>query len=238
MENYPVDGVLVSSLVTQLYGAVGRDFDSTYGDLMETVQDPAASFQLTGSIMRASLLTGYIPTVWEEENINGHQVSVAEHLHEPWEREVDVSLDDARRVDDISDDDDDSLERGQALASVAAYVDNAFTDAALESAELLEIIRGGTRYAVEKLENCTRVVNQTTGATLTFSDDFENDLLILEDEEFTAQDYENLKALSERTLHEQALYEKVLHEKDRLRKHMQRQQYQITIEERESDFEL
>ena len=195
MENYPVDGALVSSLVTQLYGAVGRDFDSTYGDLMETVQDPAASFQLTGSIMRASLLSGYIPTAWEEENLNGPQVSAAEHLHEPWDREVDVPLDDAHRVDDISDDDDDSLERGQAIAAVAAYIDNTFTDAALESAELLEIIRGGTRYAVEKLETHTRVVNQTTGATLTFSDDSENDLLIVENESFTAQDYENLKAL-------------------------------------------
>ena len=196
MENYPVDGVLVSSLVTQLYGAVGRDFDNTYGDLMETVQDPAASFQLTGSIMRASLLAGYIPTAWEEENLNRHQVSVAEHLREPWEREVNVPLDDTHRVDDISDDDDYLLERGQAIAAVAVYIDNTFTDAALESAELLEIIRGDTRYAVEKLETHTRVVNQTTGATLTFSDDSENDLLIVENEGFTAQDYENLKALN------------------------------------------
>ena len=236
MENYPVDGVLVSSLVTQLYGAVGRDFDNTYGDLMETVQDPAASFQLTGSIMRASLLSGYIPTAWEEENLNGHQVSVAEHLREPWEREVDVPLDDTHRVDDISDDDDDLLERGQAIAAVAAYIDNTFTDAALESAELLEIIHGGTRYTVEKLENRTRVMNQTTGATLTFSDDFENDLLNIEDEDFTVQDYENLKALNERILHEQALYEKALYERDQLRKN-KRQQHQITVE-RESNFEL
>ena len=88
MENHSVDGVLVSSLVAQLYGAIGRDFDNTYGDVMSNVQDPAASFQLTGSIMRASLVTGYALTAWEEENLNGPQVAVSEHPDEFWIRNM------------------------------------------------------------------------------------------------------------------------------------------------------
>ena len=138
----------------------------------------------------------------------------------------------ADRIGDISDDDDDPPQGGQAIAAVAAYVDNTFTDAVLESAEFLEIIQGGTRYTIEKLENSTKVVNQTTGAALTFSDDFENDSLSIEDEGFTDQDYENLKALNEKILSDQSLYKKTQE-----RKYVQRQQYQIT-RERESDFEL
>ena len=197
MENHSVDGVLVSSLVTQLYGAIGRDFDNTYGDVMSNVQDPAASFQLTGSIMRASLVAGYIPTAWEEETLNGHQGAVLKHPDEFWDNGTpfENSREEINRIGGISDDDG-PLDRGQAIAAVAAYVDNTFTDAALESAEFLEIIQGDTRYTIEKLENHTRVVNQATGATLTFSDDFENDSLIIENEGFTAQDYENLKALN------------------------------------------
>lgn len=234
MENHSVDGVLVSSLVAQLYGAIGRDFDNTYGDVMSNVQDPAASFQLTGSIMRASLVTGYIPTAWEEENLTGTQVVVSEPPDEFWKDETpfEDSREGTNRIGGISGDDDDPPQGGQAIAAIAAYVDNTFTDAALESAEFLEIIQGGTRYTIEKLENSTKVVNQTTGAALTFSDDFENDSLSIEDEGFTDQDYENLKALNEKILSDQSLYKKTQE-----RKYVQRQQYQIT-RERESDFEL
>ena len=233
MENHPVDGVLVNSLVTQLYGAIERDFDNTYGNVMTTVQDPAVSFQLTGSIMRASLVAGYIPTAWEGETLNGEQVRTSEHSNELWERGAlfEDHREEPHRTDDILDDDD-PLERSQAIASVAAYVDSAFTDAALESAELLKIVQGGTRYTVEKLESRTKVVNQTTGATLTFSDDSENDSLSIEDGGFTDQDYENLKALNEKILSEQALYKKAQEQRN-----AQGQQYQIT-KERESDFEL
>lgn len=229
MDDYPVDGALVSSLVAQLYGAVGRDFDNTYGDVAKRVQDPADSLKITGSIMRVALLNGYSPTDWEQANLNGHQTELSEHPDEVWGRGISFERGraESRHVEAISDDEDDSpLGKGQAIAAVAAYVDNTLTDAALESAESLEIIQGDTRYTVEKLENSTRVVNQTTGAALTFSDDFENDLLIDESEGFTAQDYENLKALNEKTLNESS----------RRRKQLQ-QQYQI-VRERDSDFEL
>jgi len=199
MDDYPVDGVLVSSLVAQLYGAVGRDFDNTYSDVAKRIQDPADSLKIAGSIMRVALLDEYLPTDWEQANLNGHQAELSEYPDEVWGRGISSEYGTAepRHVEAIPDDEDDSLlEKGQAIAAVAAYVDNTFTDAALEGAESLEIIKGGTRYTVEKLENSTRVVNQTTGAALTFSDDFENDLLIDESEGFAAQDYENLKALN------------------------------------------
>lgn len=200
MDDYPVDGALVSSLVAQLYSAVGRDFDNTYSDVTKRIQDPADSLKITGSIMRVFLLDEYLPTDREQANLDGHQAGLSEYPDEVWGRGIsfEYGREESRHAEAIPDEDeDDSLrEKGQAIAAVAAYVDNTFTDAALEGAESLEIIKGGTRYTVEKLENSTRVVNQTTGAALTFSDDFENDLLIDESEGFSAQDYENLKALN------------------------------------------
>ena len=240
MDDYPIDGALVSSLVTQLYGAIGRDFDSTYSDVMRRGQDPTTSLQITGSIMRAAFLDEYSPTVWEKENLDGHQPGLSGYSDEVSARETSFEYggEKTRYTEPIPDDDDDSLlEKGQAITAIAAYVDNTFTDAALESAESLEIIQGGTRYTVEKLENRTKVINQTTGATLTFSDDFEDDLSSVDDEGFTAQDYENLKLLNKRLLHE-----KSLQRKDLSRRYMQRPQQQTVLEreleERKSDFEL
>ena len=231
MDDYPVDGALVSSLVAQLYGAVGRDFDNTYSDVAKCIQDPADSLKITGSIMRVALLDEYLPTDWEQANLNGHQAELSEYPDEVWGRGIlfEYGREESRHAEAIPDEDEDDspLEKGQAIDAIAAYVDNTFTDATLEGAESLEIIQGGTRYTVEKLENSTRVVNQTTGATLTFSDDFENDLLIDENEGFTAQDYENLKALNEKTLNESS----------QRRRQTQQQQYQLA-RERDSDFEL
>jgi len=235
MEEHPVDGALVSSLVAQLYGAVRRDFDSTYSNVMGLGQDPTSNLQITGSIMRASVLDGYRPTVWEQENLDGHQAEFYGYPDKVLGPGVSFEYgeEETRYAEAVPDDDDDSsLEKRQAIAAVAAYIDNTFTDAALESADLLEIIQRGTRYTVEKLEAHTKVINQTTGATLSFSDDFEDEPSSVEDEGFTAQDYENLKALNERLLHEISLQLK-----DKTRKYTQRQKYQRTLE-RESDFEL
>ena len=204
MVDYPADGALVSSLVTQLYSAVERDFDSIYSNAKVHSPDPTTALRMTNSVMRVSLLDEYQPTVWEQESIEEHH---ATHPNAVWERETlpEYNSEELNRIEDTSGDDEDGAsEREQAITAVAAYVDNSFTDAALESAELIEIIQGDTRYTVSKEETHTRVVNQSTGATLTFSDDFESDdfkgdWLIIEDQGFAAQDYRNLKAIGKRS---------------------------------------
>ena len=234
MKDRLVDGALVSSLVAQFYGAVERDFDNTYSDVIRLGQDPTASLQITGSIMRVSFLDKYGLAAWEQKNLGGYQVKSSRYLDEVSEPGLlpEYAGEEISYAKAIPDDTDDSLlEKEQTIAAVAAYVDNTFTDAALESAESLEIIQKGTRYTIEKLEDCTKVVNQITGATLTFSDDFEDDLSHIEDEGFTAQDYENLKLLTERLLSKESS-----HHEDQSRKYMQQPSQQIL--DRKSDIEL